>query len=116
MSPGILQYRKELRETIDDDVLALLDANMAKTLAQSCSDMSIPSSALVMRNCNLTMMWYELCRAVGMYEDRWTGDLERMPLFDFEVTCKPSEKTEYTLGLAAAMAWAESEDAEPDMF
>lgn len=103
----MIQYRKELRETIPDGDLALLDANMSKTLAQSCSDMDIPSSALVVRQTTRTMLWYEMCRLVGLYEDEWTGDDRRMPLYDFEVRATPEEMDEFLLGLAAFDDWSE---------
>lgn len=42
-----LTYRKELRETIGEEQLSLLDANMAKTFLQSTLDNGIPLSSVV---------------------------------------------------------------------
>lgn len=100
-----LAYRQELRATMSDEQLALLDANMPKTLDQSCVDMGVDLLSVQESKC------------AGIHDIEWLHRQDAPDCF----TPMAELLEEFSLGLAALEDWCDNlvvteEDQELDMF
>lgn len=94
-----LAYRQEMQATMSDDQLALLDANMEKTLAQSCADMGVALEDVFLVRC----LNVELTHRLLLLEPRanWKRKQDAPNCF------VPTQEVaaEFSLGLAALEDW-----------
>lgn len=112
-----LAYRQDLRATMSEDQLALLDANMPKTLLQSCVDMGVPLELVEVRRFNK----FKTLKSVWNYWSRMVSKRKQ----DIS-TPTDEERSALSLGLAALEDWCCSraqecvvlteEDEELDIF
>jgi hypothetical protein len=96
-----LAYRQELRETIEEEMLALLDANLPKTIQESCVDMGVPLPHLEMATCNI--MEIALYRVARARNTNWSRKQDAPRCFVPNAVVEG----EYRIGVDAALCWAD---------